>query len=257
MYIYKITNTINNKVYIGQTIRPIKDRFNRHISDSLNNIIDTHFARAIRKYGADKFDIELIDNATDQNELTLKEQYWIRYYNSNNSKYGYNETDALYKCGGNTYQGKTPEEMENISKKLSKSKSGGLNPKSRKVKCFNVNTKEEIIFDSFSLCQKYFNEKHHRFITNRALHRTRSLYKNEWAIAYYEDKYFDFVKTNYNPTKKRYLLSVIDIYTNIKTEFSSIKQMCSTLGLKRSRVSKLIKEKKNFIIDRYNISVLS
>ena len=51
MIIYKITNIKNNKVYIGQTIRPMKDRFNRHINDALNNVIDTHFARAIRKYG--------------------------------------------------------------------------------------------------------------------------------------------------------------------------------------------------------------
>ena len=55
MWIYKITNIQNQKVYIGQTIRPIQDRFNRHYNDALNNIIDTHFARAIRKYGRENF----------------------------------------------------------------------------------------------------------------------------------------------------------------------------------------------------------
>ena len=54
MWIYKITNIQNNKVYIGQTIRPVQDRFNRHISDALHDIIDTHFARAIKKYGKEK-----------------------------------------------------------------------------------------------------------------------------------------------------------------------------------------------------------
>ena len=49
--IYIITNIQNNKVYIGQTIRPVEYRFNRHINDALNNKLDTHFARAIRKYG--------------------------------------------------------------------------------------------------------------------------------------------------------------------------------------------------------------
>ena len=38
MYIYKITNIQNNKVYIGQTIRPIKERFHRHKNDAMNNI---------------------------------------------------------------------------------------------------------------------------------------------------------------------------------------------------------------------------
>ena len=60
MWIYKIINIQNNKVYIGQTIRPIEQRFNRHLSDALNNVLDTHLARAIRKYGKDSFIIEEI-----------------------------------------------------------------------------------------------------------------------------------------------------------------------------------------------------
>ena len=58
MWIYKITNIQNNKVYIGQSIRPINQRFQRHINDALNNILDTHFARAIKKYGKENFVIE-------------------------------------------------------------------------------------------------------------------------------------------------------------------------------------------------------
>ena len=63
MWIYKITNIQNNKVYIGQSIRPIEQRFKRHINDAINNKLDTHFARAIRKYGKDSFRIETIDTA--------------------------------------------------------------------------------------------------------------------------------------------------------------------------------------------------
>ena len=63
MFIYKIINKINNKVYIGQSIRPIEQRFQRHINDAINNTLDTHLARAIRKYGKDNFSIELIDTA--------------------------------------------------------------------------------------------------------------------------------------------------------------------------------------------------
>ena len=116
MWIYKIINIQNNKIYIGQTIRPVKDRFHRHINDALNNNLDTHFARAIRKYGKDSFIIEIIDEAINQIELNQKEQYWIQYYNSIQD--GYNETDAINKCGGNTYQSKTTEEMSAIKEKL-------------------------------------------------------------------------------------------------------------------------------------------
>ena len=100
MYIYKISNSVNNKIYIGQSIRPVEDRFRRHINDAMNNKLDTHLARAIRLLGPDKFKIEVIDTATSQEELTQKEHDYINKYNSIEN--GYNETDATSTCGGNT-----------------------------------------------------------------------------------------------------------------------------------------------------------
>ena len=46
MIIYKITNKQNGKMYIGQTINSLEDRWKRHQSDALNNIIDTHFCKS-------------------------------------------------------------------------------------------------------------------------------------------------------------------------------------------------------------------
>jgi hypothetical protein len=60
---------------VGQTIRPIKQRFQRHINDAINCKLNTHFARAIRKYGQESFNIYVIDIARDQNELNYKEQF--------------------------------------------------------------------------------------------------------------------------------------------------------------------------------------
>ena len=150
MWIYKITNVQNNKVYIGQTIRPIEQRFKRHINDALNNILDTHFARAIRKYGKENFIIEQIDTAQTQEELNQKEQYWIQYYNSVNE--GYNETDAISKSGGNTYQSKTEEEMKVIKEKIRQTKIGSKNPMARKIKRTNIITNEIDIFDTVISC---------------------------------------------------------------------------------------------------------
>ena len=190
MYIYKITNKVNGKVYIGQSIRPIEQRFQRHINDAVNNILDTHFARAIRKYGKENFYIELVETCDNQTELNLREQYWIRKYDSINN--GYNETDATSKCGGNTYMSKTESEMKEISEKISKTKLGSNNPHSRSVKVFNIVTNEEKVFDTVNDCRKFFNEKNHRFITTRVTGLTKSLYKNEWKIAYTEDEYREF-----------------------------------------------------------------
>ena len=60
----------------------------------MNNVIDTHFARAIRKHGEDSFIVEIIDTAKTQEELTQKEREWILYYNSIDNRFGYNETAA-------------------------------------------------------------------------------------------------------------------------------------------------------------------
>ena len=150
MEIYKITNKVNGKVYIGQTIRPAEYRFHRHINDAMHNILDTHFARAIRKYGPDKWQLEVIDGAETQEELNQKERYWIRYYNS--VEEGYNETDAISKCGGNTYQSKTEEEMEEIKDKIRQTKLGAKNPMARHVRRINVVTGEVEVFDTIISC---------------------------------------------------------------------------------------------------------
>ena len=186
MWIYKITNIQNNKVYIGQTIRPVKERFHRHINDAMNNILDTHFARAIRKYGKDNFIIEEIDNANSQDELNKKEQYWIQYYNSVND--GYNETDAISKCGGNTYQSKTEKEMEDIKEKIRQTKLGNKNPMAKKIKRINIITNEIDIFDTVISCAQACGIKNGKTsISTRLNGQTKSPYKNTWVFEYYNE----------------------------------------------------------------------
>ena len=185
MWIYKINNIQNNKVYIGQTIRPVQDRFNRHMNDALNNILDTHFARAIRKYGKDNFTIEIIDEATSQDELNKKERYWIQYYNS--VQEGYNETDAISKCGGNTYQSKTAEEMEIIKEKIRQSKLGGKNPQSKKVKMIDLINNIEMIFNSQQECANYLGLSSHMPISRRCRKYTKSPLNNQYQFEYYNE----------------------------------------------------------------------
>ena len=175
MYIYKITNKINDKVYIGQTIKTIAERFQRHKNDALSNRLDTHLARAIRKYGTENFIIEQIDTAQTQEELTKKEYYWINFYDATHK--GYNETDSIQKCGGNTYKNKTPQELTKISEKIRVSKLGGKNPNARKVKCKSIKTQEEYHFNSLAEMQTFFGENQHNFITRRCNHQTKCLYK--------------------------------------------------------------------------------
>ena len=181
MWIYKITNSVNNKCYIGQSIRPVEQRFHRHLNDA--NKLDTYLAKAIHKYGKDKFSIEVIDTAMNQEELNKKEQYWIRTYNS--IEEGYNETDALDKCGGNTYQSKTPEEMEVIKEKICQTKLGKNNPMARRVKRINLETGQIDYFDTVIACAKACGIKNGKTsITTRLNGQITSPFKNTWIFEY-------------------------------------------------------------------------
>jgi group I intron endonuclease len=57
--IYKVTNLTNGKVYIGQTVRTLHQRKNSHIRDLKKNM-DIVFHHALRKYGIDNFNWEII-----------------------------------------------------------------------------------------------------------------------------------------------------------------------------------------------------
>jgi group I intron endonuclease len=80
MYIYKITNLVTNKIYIGQTIQKNpKMRWYSHQADAREGK-NTHLYNSMRKYGVDKFLWEVIDSADDLNELNFKEQHWLDEY---------------------------------------------------------------------------------------------------------------------------------------------------------------------------------
>ena len=77
IYCYK--NKTNGKRYIGQTINP-QQRKSAHISDSTH--IDTKFYRAVRKYGWNNFEYEILAESEDRNELDKLEVDFIKSFNS-------------------------------------------------------------------------------------------------------------------------------------------------------------------------------
>lgn len=252
MIIYKITNTKNNKVYIGQTIGSLEARWKRHQNDALNNILDTHFARAIRYYGPDSFKAEIIDTAITPEELTKKESEWIQKYNSVIE--GYNETDATYKSGGNTYQNKTKEEMEIIKEKIRQSKIGGKNPNARKIKCKNIQTNEEYYFDSMAECQKFFQELNHQFVSRRCRHETKGLYKDVWAFAYEDEEYLIPNKETKKITNKGVTVKLINNDTKEERIFNSYTELGNFFNVDRRRISNYVKTGKNF--NQYSFQII-
>ena len=102
-YIYKITNLINGKIYIGKTAFSIEKRWKEHCADSKKGL-DRPLYRAINKYGIDNFKIEQIEEVSTDEEACQREIYWISFYNSYYT--GYNAT-----FGGDGRQQYDPKQM--------------------------------------------------------------------------------------------------------------------------------------------------
>lgn len=109
MVVYLVTNRINGKQYIGQTIKDIRHRKSGHICKALNKKDNTHFHNAIKKYGHENFDWEILhDNIISINNLNNLEIFYIGYYNTFED--GYNSTVG----GKNALQSK--ESKQKIAK---------------------------------------------------------------------------------------------------------------------------------------------
>ena len=110
--VYKITCKVNNKIYIGQTIESLTQRFNRHMGYQKDEH-DTKFYRAIRKYGKDNFDYVVLEDNIERSMLNDREIYWIKYYDT--FKNGYNMTEGGHQPSPLSY---TEERNKKISMAL-------------------------------------------------------------------------------------------------------------------------------------------
>lgn len=93
MLIYRVTNTVNGKVYIGKWSHPTVDQRWRLHKSAAKRESPLYFHRAIRKYGVDSFKVEVIDRtAKTKEELSELEKSYIALHQSNDSEKGYNLT---------------------------------------------------------------------------------------------------------------------------------------------------------------------
>jgi group I intron endonuclease len=93
MLIYKVTNQINQKSYVGKTGLSFSQRKSNHLSDTRRGC-NFAFHRALRKYGEENFVWEIVeDGIEDKNLLSDKERHYIALYESFGSK-GYNMSEG-------------------------------------------------------------------------------------------------------------------------------------------------------------------
>jgi group I intron endonuclease len=95
--IYKITNKVNGKIYIGLTTVPLSERWKNHCRSV--GRVHRPLYNSMSKYGIENFIIEEIDKCEDFEELGKLERHYIKLYDSTNPDIGYNMT-----CGGESNQ---------------------------------------------------------------------------------------------------------------------------------------------------------
>lgn len=115
MIIYRVKNKISGKVYIGQSIHTLEKRKDTHLKSIETG--KSKFYKALKSYGVDNFQWEVIDTATTKEELNQKEKNYIIEYNSIDDGYnmveggtgGYNEYAVI--ANRKKRKGKTYEEI--------------------------------------------------------------------------------------------------------------------------------------------------
>ena len=130
MIVYKITNTINGKIYIG------KDTKNdpKYLGSGML------LAKAIQKYGKESFIKEIVEECNDPIMLAEREKFWISEFNSTNRQVGYNITDGGF--GGDTFSKNPNKEIirkkhKEATTKMMLKRGGYLNDKEKQIEACN------------------------------------------------------------------------------------------------------------------------
>jgi group I intron endonuclease len=81
MIVYRITNRVNGKMYIGQTIKPLSHRWTNHVVDAKKGS-DFLIHKAIRKHGAEAFDVEVLCVCSSEVEMNDRELHYTDSFNT-------------------------------------------------------------------------------------------------------------------------------------------------------------------------------
>ena len=118
MIVYLIKNKVNGKCYVGKTSRGLEKRWSEHVFSALENKDKFILCSAIRKYGPEGFELSILQECCDENELSIAEIFWIEKLKTFDE--GYNMT-----VGGDGIRGF--KHTEETKKKMSEDRKGSKN----------------------------------------------------------------------------------------------------------------------------------
>lgn len=167
-YIYKHTNLINGKIYIGQTSQDPKKRWGNGISTYQHN---EHFLNAIKKYGWENFSHEILLSNLSKDEMKYWEKYYIKYYDTQNPEKGYNIIE-----GGLESPFEELWKKESFRQKMSQQQSDLM-----KKRLENPEIKEKMR----QSVKQYWEEHSEKKI--ELAERSRNMLKEKWKDSEYRD----------------------------------------------------------------------
>lgn len=188
--IYKITNKLNNKVYIGQSSN-LERRYKEHFE--WNNNSTQYIDLLIKDLGKDNFSYEIIEECSFS-ELDNKEKYWINYYNSFYE--GYNKT----KGGNGAFYGSPKLTIEEV--KYIRTAYNNLEDRQKVYLLFN----DKITFDGF--CHVWDGSRWKNIMPEVFTEENKKYHKNKTK----------FTKGEKHPSSKLTDEEVLSIRTRYKTE---------------------------------------
>lgn len=257
-HIYKITNSINQKPYVGKTVSSIQERWRDHVYEAFTKHSSYLIHQAMRKYGIENFKIEELEQCPND-ILSEREQYWIKTINSHFKEgYGYNMT--LGGDGALVYSDKDILELWNqglkscqiaerlgankctISKRLKE-----LKPGEARKRHANANKKSVLQYDlNGNFIKKWdcanYAEKELQISAgsiSRCCKKERTMASNSlWKYATDETPVEELM-INYAKSQKCNQVDMYDMEGNYIRSFESGRQAELELNLTRGRVSEI------------------
>lgn len=198
--IYLITNLINGKQYVGQTIRDVNIRYKEHLEEALYTNRNLHLYNSIRKYGISNFKLDIIEtNIFDEKTLNEKEIYYIQLYNTYEN--GYNNT----KGGGGVKGYHHNNETKNKISKAVKENMYKINTPERTAKIIKAQKGRKFT----DLHKKHISEscKGKRFGVNNS---------------FYGKTHSNESKLKMSQSSTKYLVEQLDMNNNLLNTFNSV-----------------------------------
>ena len=133
-YVYTITNIVNNKVYVGQTI-DIKKRKNAHFYKlKINKHENKHLQRSFNKYGRDNFIFKIIAVINNREQLDVLENFFVFYYGFPDENKSFNMIEGGGVKSGENHPFYGKHHSKETKRKLSEIKKGKHHSKETKRK---------------------------------------------------------------------------------------------------------------------------